>query len=274
VAASLWSEALGLEPGVRVVPGAGDRACEALGAGARPGCPTVSWGTTANVSVPHPGPADALPTVAQVSRTDDGFLVEAGLAAAGSAVEWLAHLTGRPVDGLWTAATSVPPGARGVRAFPWFTGARAPHWRADATATFTGLRSDHSPAELARALIEGVAVDVARSLDLLDAGGRELVVTGGGASNPTWQSILAATTGRRVVVRRRAEAGTVGARILAARALGEPVVTDTINPVVATVDPDATDRAAYVALRPDADRHVGALLTHPTATAEREGDPG
>src|SRR5207244_7634779 len=122
---------------------------------ARPGCPTVSWGTTANVSVPHPGPLAALPPVTQVSRTDDGFLVEAGLAAAGSAFDWLARLTDRPVDALWEAAAEVPAGAYGVRAFPWFAGARAPHWQADATAAFTGLRPDHSPAALARALVEG-----------------------------------------------------------------------------------------------------------------------
>ena len=223
--------------------------------------------------MPHPGPVDALPAVAQVSRTDDGFLVEAGLAAAGSAFEWLAGMTGRSVDTLWDSAASAPPGADGVRVFPWFSGARAPHWQADATAAVTGLRTGHSPAALARALVEGVAFDVARSLELLDAGGRELVVTGGGASNPTWRAILAAVTDRRVVVRRSAEAASVGARILAARARRERVAADTVNPVVTTLEPDPADRAIYAALRPAADRHVGALLRRATATARSEGDP-
>jgi sugar (pentulose or hexulose) kinase len=95
----------------------------------------------------------------------------------------------------------------------------------------------------------------------------------GGASNPTWRSILAAITGRRVVVRRSPEAASVGARVLAARAADEPVVVDAINPVVATVDPDATDRAAYAARRPDADRQVAALLAHGTSTTATEGGP-
>ena len=39
-------------PGIPVVIGAGDRQCEVMGSGASEGCPMVSWGTTANVSVP------------------------------------------------------------------------------------------------------------------------------------------------------------------------------------------------------------------------------
>ena len=215
IADTPWSAALALERSATVVVGAGDRACEALGTGAAPGRPMVSWGTTANVSVPHPGPVAALPSVAQVSRTDDGFLVEAGLAAAGSAFDWLAALTGRSVDELWNAAATVAPGADGVGAHPWLAGARAPHWRADATAAFTGLRPHHSPAELARALVEGIAYDVTRCLELVDPGGTELVVTGGGAANPTWQGILGAVSARTVVARRHLEAASVGARLLA-----------------------------------------------------------
>ena len=43
---------LGLRPGVPIVIGAGDRQCEVLGSGASEHHPMVSWGTTANVSVP------------------------------------------------------------------------------------------------------------------------------------------------------------------------------------------------------------------------------
>ena len=75
-------DGLGLRRRRPVVVGAGDRACEVLGTGAPAEAPMVSWGTTANVSVPHDGPVGALPTVAAVSRAGGGFLVEAGLSAA------------------------------------------------------------------------------------------------------------------------------------------------------------------------------------------------
>jgi xylulokinase len=220
----------------------------------------VSWGTTANVSVPHPGPLTALPRVAQVSRTGAGYLVEAGLAAAGSAMEWLARTTGRPVAGLWSELAGVPAGARGVLALPWFAGARAPHWRPGATASFAGLRPDHTAADLARAVVEGVALDVARSCELLACDGRELVVTGGGAANATWRAILAAVTDRSVVVRRHLEAASVGARLLAAEAVGEPVDLGTINPVTSRETPDPTLAASYASVRADSDALVARLL--------------
>ncbi len=59
---------LGLRPGVDVVLGGGDRACEVVGTGAGDETPMVSWGTTTNVSIPHPGPVGVLPTVAAASR--------------------------------------------------------------------------------------------------------------------------------------------------------------------------------------------------------------
>ena len=128
----------------------------------------VSWGTTANVSVPHAGPVAALPTVAAVSRGAlGGFVVEAGLSAAGAALGWLATLTGRTHDDLLDAAATVAPGADGVLALPWFAGARGPWWRADAHAAFLGLTDAHGPAELARAVVEGIAFDVARCLELV-----------------------------------------------------------------------------------------------------------
>ena len=88
---------LDLPADVVAVWGAGDRACEAIGVAAAPDTPLVSFGTTANVSVPHPGPVAALPSTAQVSRmVDGGYLVEAGLSVAGAAFDWLASLTDAP----------------------------------------------------------------------------------------------------------------------------------------------------------------------------------
>ncbi len=49
------AEHLGVASGTPVVIGAGDRACEVLGTGATEARPLVSWGTTANVSVPVKG---------------------------------------------------------------------------------------------------------------------------------------------------------------------------------------------------------------------------
>ena len=77
---------LGLRAGIPVVIGAGDRACEVLGAGASERWPMVSWGTTANVSVPVVDLVGAGPHAMIVTRGAlGGWLLEGGLSAAGSA---------------------------------------------------------------------------------------------------------------------------------------------------------------------------------------------
>jgi xylulokinase len=255
------ARALGLQLSTRVIAGAGDRACEVLGTGASTRAPMVSWGTTANVSVPHEGPVDALPGVAAVSRGALGnFVVEAGLSAAGAAVAWLSSLTGRAHDDLFAAAASVVPGAGGVSALPWFAGARGPWWRADAHAAFIGLTDAHGPAELARAVIEGVAFDVARCLDLIAPERAEIVVAGAGAGQELWRHVLAAAARLPVVRRAVDDAASVGARLILASALGEAVTVDDVNPVVERESPDADLADAYVPVRAASDAAARAVL--------------
>lgn len=260
--ASSWLDALDLEPGTPVVLGAGDRACEVLGTGAGPGAPMVSWGTTANASAPHPGPSGALPRVAQVSRgAIGGFVVEAGLSAAGAALEWLAALTGRSHEELLSGAATVAPGAAGVLAFPWFAGARAPWWHAGAHAAFLGISETHGPFELARAIVEGAALDVARSIELIAPDATELALAGGGSSSDLWRQTLGGATSLPLVRRAVDDAASVGARLLVAEALGEPLSVEDVNPVTDREVAAESVVEVYRDLRARADIAARAVLT-------------
>jgi xylulokinase len=251
--------ALMLSSDTSAILGAGDRACEALGVGATAAAPSVSWGTTVNVSVPHPGPFDA--SIAQISRgAASGFLIEAGLSTGGSALEWLGTLTSRPVNALLTAAADVPPGANGVLAFPWLHGARAPWWRPGTRASFTGVTAAHGPADLARALIEGIALDAARSVQLVAPGASTVFLTGAGAENPLWRSVLGAAIEAAVTVRTHADAATVGARALTILAKGDDPDVETLNPVRVVEQPQPELVQQYRALRTASDRVARALL--------------
>jgi xylulokinase len=253
--------ALGIPATVEVVLGAGDRACEVLGVGASPDAPMVSWGTTANVSVPHPGPMDTLPDVGQVSSGAlGGFLVEAGLSAAGAAVAWLARLTGTPDDELFAAAATVEPGARGVLALPWLAGARAPWWRPDAHAAFVGLTEAHGTPELARAVVEGVAFDVARCLELIAPDGHELALAGAGAASDLWRSVLSAVSARPVVRRTVDDAASVGARLVVAAARDEALTPAIANPVTGREAPEPALVEAYRPRREAADAAASAVV--------------
>jgi xylulokinase len=265
---------LRLGDAVQVVAGAGDRACEVLGTGATTTVPMVSFGTTANVSVPHAGPVSSLPTVAAVSRGAlGGFLVEAGLSTAGAAIAWLASLTGRSHDELFDAAALAEAGAAGALALPWLSGARGPWWQPDARAAFVGLTDAHGPADLARAILEGVAFDVARCVTLVAPAATEIVAAGRGTSHGIWRTVLAAATQRAVVRRAVDDAASVGARIVVASALGEDTAVDGLNAVVEREVPDPALVAVYRRVREESDAAAAAVLgirpVNPSARGRR-----
>jgi xylulokinase len=263
---------LGLRPGTPVVIGAGDRACEVLGAGATTARPMVSWGTTANVSVPVAERPDPPPAALVVSRAaTDGWLLEGGLSAAGSFLSFLSRLTGRSPDELAAQAAASPPGARGVVAVPWLDGARAPWWRDDARAAFVGLASAHDTGDLARAVIEAVAVEVNRCLRIVaglatggprpEAAPAGLTLGGAGTGIGIWVDVLTAVTGLPAQRRRSGEAASAGAALLGALAVGDHRTLDELDPVDREIAPDPAASAAYAALWPASEEVAAALLT-------------
>lgn len=255
------ADQLGVRNGALAILGAGDRACEVLGIGATNTVPMVSWGTTANVSIPDPGPMNQLPTHAQVSRAPiSGFVVEAGLSTAGAAIQWLASLTGWSDQELLVAAADVAPGSEGLLAFPWLFGARAPWWRPDVHAAFTGLTNAHGPAELARSLVEGVAVDVARCIELLCPDAVAMSLAGRGAGDPLWRRVVAGMTGLTTRRHRFDEAASVGARLLAAVACDESITVNALNPVVDHEQATPEVITAYAALRKESDRGASRFM--------------
>lgn len=274
------AEELGLTAGTPVVIGAGDRPCEVVGSGATESGPMVSWGTTANVSMPvghRPGRSvDGL----VVSRAaDGGWLIEGGLSSAGSLIAWLGRLTGHSSAALAELARGCGPGAGGVVAVPWLEGARAPWWRDDASAAFAGLRPEHGPAELARAVFESVAWDLQRCLEVMSRRGpagpplSELRLGGSGTGVAVWTDVLTGITGLPVTRRRSGQAASAGAAVLAARAVGMERNLDLVDPPGARTDPEPGAMAAYRSLRESSDRISTAVLgLH--RSSSRAGDDG
>jgi xylulokinase len=255
---------LGVKTGIPVVIGAGDRACEVLGTGASGERPMVAWGTTANVSVPvtsRPRPVPAALTVTRGAR--GGWLLEGGLSAAGSFLSWVGGLTGASVEELARQAMTSPPGAGGVWALPWPGGARAPWWRDEAGGGFLGLGFEHRPADLARAVLEAVAFDLARCLDAAGIAGvdaRSLAIGGSSATGPAWTEVLTGVTGLPAVRRRSGEGAMAGAALLGSVALGAGLDLDRLDPEASEITPPADLVRRYAELRPQADRVAAAVL--------------
>jgi xylulokinase len=119
--------------------------------------------------------------------------------SAGGSLDWLERLLRgegdkRLYDKLETAAARVPPGANGLLFLPYLIGERSPHWNPLARGVFAGLTMSHGRAEMARAVFEGVALNLRMILNaFLEQGAaiQAMRLIGGGARSPVWRQILA-----------------------------------------------------------------------------------
>jgi xylulokinase len=119
--------------------------------------------------------------------------------SAGGSYDWLERLLRRKgetklYEELNAAAASVEPGSGGLLFLPYLIGERSPHWNPLARGVFVGLTMAHSRAEMARAVLEGVALNLRMILDaFLEQGAKiqGMRLIGGGARGALWRQILA-----------------------------------------------------------------------------------
>ncbi len=150
-------------------------------------------------------------------------IVGGPVAAHGLMFEWLARTLGRDETELLALAATVPPGARGVLVLPFLEGERAPRWRPDLRAEVVGLGSDHGPAELARAVLEGTAFGLAHiAAELADSGVDVDVMMCGGspARSELWCQIKADVLDVPVEVPAETDLAAYGAALAAGATAG------------------------------------------------------
>ncbi len=87
-------------------------------------------------------------------------------------------------DRLEAEAAAVPPGADGLLLLPYWSGSMTPWWDPDARGAVVGLGTGHRRGHYWRALMEGVALDLAMGYEAIEAATRqpvtELLTIGGG----------------------------------------------------------------------------------------------
>ncbi len=241
--------ALGLREGIPVSLGAGDRPCEAVGVGLCGRRVADSVGTASNICMAIDRLPDDLGRVpCSVHATPGRWLLELGISTSGSLLRWLRELLGlapEELPALEREAGASPRGARDLLAFPFFMGARSVRWNAHARGLLLGLSLGHTRADIARAMMEGVGYETAACLEgLCGLGLRpvEIVAMGGGARSDLWLRIKADTLGLPVLRPRHTEAASLGAALLAARAVDLIDDLDAAarqwNPIQQTIVPD------------------------------------
>jgi glycerol kinase len=153
------------------------------------------------------------------------YALEGSMMMAGAVVQWLRDelqiiRTSAEVEEL---AASVP-NSNGVVLVPAFAGLGAPHWDQYARGAMVGLTRGTTRAHIARAALEGIALQVKDVLEAMQADSglplAQLRVDGGASANNLLMQIQADVLGIDVVRPRNAESTVLGAAYLAGLAVG------------------------------------------------------
>ena len=245
-----------LASGAVVGPGTGDNAAAALGVGAATGDVIVSIGTSGVVCAVSATPtADASGLVAGFADATGQFLPLCATLNAARVLDATARLLGVTLDELSRLAMSAPSGADNLIVVPYLEGERTPN-RPDATGAVHGLRqSNATPANLARAAVEGLLCGLADGLDALRAQGvavSRVQLVGGGARSEALRRIPPCVLCVPVVVPVPGEYVADGAARQAAWVLSgapEPPAWPMTGSAVYEADPVPDVRARYADVR-------------------------
>jgi xylulokinase len=190
--------------GLLVGPGTGDNMGAALGLGLAPGDIVVSLGTSGTVfGVAEAPTSDPSGFVAGFADATGRFLPLVCTLNAARVLTSAATLLGTDHAGLDELALSAAPGAGGLTLLPYLDGERTPDLP-DAAGTLGGLRRDNlTPANVARAAVEGMLCGLADGLDALRVNGvpvRRVLLIGGAARSKAVQAVAGGIFGAPVSV--------------------------------------------------------------------------
>jgi len=261
------SASLGLPTSVEVFCGGVDNACMALGAGnTHEGAIYLSLGSSAWLAVSSAEPVvdDSIKPFVFAHVIPEMYTSATAIFSAGNSFRWLrdtvcgdlrlqAERDGQDVYDLMVAAAMASPiGANGLLFNPSLAGASAAYPSPRIRGALLGLELRHTQADLIRAVLEGIALDLRAMYDKL-AGLVELedaiLIVGGGSKSPAWRQVFADIFGRPFI---RAnvgqEAASLGAAAIAAVGAGLWADFGVVDGIIEQIDvsqPDPASSALY-----------------------------
>jgi xylulokinase len=262
------ASALGLSRSVQVACGGVDNSCMALGArNTQEGRVYTSLGSSSWIAVSSRKPVIDFRDKPYVFThvVPELFTSAVSIFSGGNSLRWIrdnvfcaGEAQGRdPYEAMSELAASSPPGAHKLLFNPSLAGGGlqepSPHIRG----CFAGLDLRHTRADLVRAGMEGIAMNLGAVLGVLRrcvplAG--EMLMVGGGSKSPLWRQIFADVYGMNIVKTSiDQEAASLGAAALAAVGAGlwpdfSPV--DAVHRVTSVQKPDQKNVAVYRKLMP------------------------
>lgn len=225
---------LGLAEGTPVATGTIDLGAQMVGMGlGRPGDVYLVLGTTAMLNiVTEPEAFAGEPVGATLAHSyADRFIRVVAPLTGTQAYDWFLSVNpdlaasddaGEVSAAFARLAASAPPGSNGVLFLPYLAGERAPFVAPQATGAFHGLTTATTRADLARAVLEGVAFSLKHCFRSTGLGRpAQVFLTGGGGRNAFWCEVLANVLGTTIVASDASDHGLWGSALIAAAALGQ-----------------------------------------------------
>jgi sugar (pentulose or hexulose) kinase len=218
---------------LQVFAGGGDGQCAGTGVAVlQPGRAYVNLGTAAVAGIFASSYAYDRNFRTETAIAEDGYIYETCLRAGTFLVDWLVgevfgiEPSKRRVAlaELEAEAAALPIGAGGLAVVPYWQGCMTPHWDSDAHGLVAGLTGSTRRSHLLRSILEGVAIDIALTMDAASSASGvaidHYVAIGGGATSDLWAGILADASGRPVRRSNATEASSLGAAMAAAKGAG------------------------------------------------------
>jgi xylulokinase len=258
---------VGLAAGTPVVIGGGDGCCAATGAGVvREGSAYNYIGSSSWIALATREPIldPAMRTFTWAHLVPGMFSPCGTMQAAGGSYQWLrdnlcqpekdaaVDLQLSPYELMNLQVQASPPGANGLLFLPYLLGERSPRWNPKARGGFIGLTMKHTRADLIRAGLEGITLNLRVILEAFQEQGAQvgaMRVIGGGARGQVWRQIMADIYG--MPVQRPAlleEATSMGAAIAGGVGVGlfpDFSVAEKLTPIVDTVQPNLALQPLY-----------------------------
>jgi len=265
----------GLKAGTPVACGGVDNACMALGAvGAKEGKVYMSLGSSSWIPVNSSQPvldADTRPYV--FAHIAEGMYTSAySIFAGGSSLRWVRDTLCTELKDQVGAyeqmnqwAADVPVGANGIIFNPSLAGGSSQDHSVHIRGGYTGLHLGTTRADLIRAAMEGIAMNLRLSLDHLQQHTQvvhRMLICGGGSRSRLWMQMFADIFDMDMIKTNiDQDAASLGAAAIAARTAGwwtDYSAIETLHTVENTFAPDSLRREQYRQLLP-VFRHVNRI---------------
>lgn len=261
--------ALGLSRELTVMAGGVDNSCMAVGAGnIRDGRVYLSLGSSAWIAVSSKEPViESVVKPFVFDHVIPGLYTSAtSIFSAGNSLRWASNVIwdykrrakdeqASVYDLMVADAAASPIGAKGLLFNPSLAGAPAAYGQENVEGAFIGLQLHHTPADICRAVLEGIAMDLClmhRKLEKLCALDHEIVIVGGGSQSSYWRQIFADVFGRSFVrISIDQDAASLGAAAIAAVGAGvwaDYTVIDSVIQRRENLHPDKANTQAYARL--------------------------